>query len=116
MNIEEINERIEICKIREYGYREADKTIQADKYSKEAYKWEQLLSQLDPKLYQTKEEYRKGYSRLENSLDEIRRILSKLAYGGNADYYMEPIKQVLGIVNKSLGDEISDQMESLRSR
>lgn len=47
MNIEEIENRIKICKKKAMEYREVNKTAVANKYDNEKYKWEKLLSNLE---------------------------------------------------------------------
>ena len=48
MNREEIENRIEICERRVNTYNEVGNTKNVHKYENEKYKWEKLLSDLDP--------------------------------------------------------------------
>lgn len=65
MTEEEIEKRISICEERRRGYLEVGNTKRADKYSNEIYKWERLLSKLEPKRDEQLRDYKKGYDRLQ---------------------------------------------------
>ena len=81
MNREEIENRIEVCELREKGYREVGNSKLADKDENEKYKWEKLLSDLD--LLNERKiaellEYKKGYFNLEQKNKELQNKIDKL--------------------------------------
>lgn len=77
MNKEEIEKRIEVCEKCARDYREADNSRRADKLEEEKWKWEQLLSQLDPKREKELQGYKKGYNNLKDILDRISELIKK---------------------------------------
>lgn len=70
MNKEEIENRIEICEERANAYREVGNVKISNKYENEKYKWEKLLNQLNPKMEQELNEYRRGYYKQKEVIDK----------------------------------------------
>lgn len=70
MNEEEIEKRIEVCKNRLNGYREVGNSNRISAYEREIDKWEELLSQLNPKRDEELKEYKRGYQRLQDTIDK----------------------------------------------
>lgn len=111
MTEQEIENRILVCEMRERDYREVGNTKTADRYSNEKYKWEKLLSKLDSKRDEQLADYKKGYSRLEKTLNEIKEYINTNEIMNNEDgtfllkecYYGQ---EILQIINKSLGENL----------
>lgn len=61
MNKEEIYKRIMVCEKKERDFLEVGNTRTANRYHNEIQKWEKLLNQLNPKMEQELNEYRRGY-------------------------------------------------------
>lgn len=100
MSEEEIESRILICEMRENGYREVGNTKTADRYSKEKYKWEQLLRKLNPKKDEQLRDYKIGYNNLVQALNDIREIIQR---SKAMDFQKE--KSILQIIDKYLGSD-----------
>lgn len=102
MTEQEIESRILVCEMKESDYREVGNTKTADRYSNEKYKWEKLLDKLNPKRDEELADYKKGYSILEQALNEIKEIIiddiQKCKYGQVPKYQeiLEKIDKVLG--------------------
>lgn len=80
MNREEIEERIRVCETRAMEYREADKARIADRYDREKWKWEELLSDLDllnEKKIKELLGYKKAYYRQREIADNFVEELDK---------------------------------------
>lgn len=85
MTEEEINKRILICEERRNAYLEIGNTRIADKYSNEIYKWEKLLSKLDPKRDEQLRDYKKGYECLQQKINNAKQRLEYYLIG-NMNY------------------------------
>ena len=75
MNKEEIYKRIMVCEKKERDFLEVGNTRTANRYHNEIQKWEELLNQLNPKMEQELNEYRRSYYKLKEVIDKaIERI------------------------------------------
>lgn len=81
MNKEEIENRIEICEERANAYREVGNVKISNKYENEKYKWEKLLNQLNPKMEQELNEYRRGYYKQKEAIDKAIGYIKKAQLG-----------------------------------
>lgn len=70
MNKEEIYKRIMICEKKEREFLEVGNTRIANRYHNEIQKWEELLNQLNPKMEQELNEYRRGYYKQKEVIDK----------------------------------------------
>lgn len=59
MSEEEIRERIIVCQECLQNWLEVGKQKNADRYSKEIYKWEKLLESINPKMLTELNEYKR---------------------------------------------------------
>jgi hypothetical protein len=94
MNKAEIYKRIMICEKKERDFLEVGNTRTANRYHNEIQKWEDLLNQLNPKMEEELNEYRRGYYKQKEVIDKINLIIKGIAYGGNEDYYIEKINEI----------------------
>lgn len=70
MNKEEIYKRIMVCEKKEREFLEVGNTRTANRYHNEIQKWEELLNQLNPKMEQELNEYRRGYYKQKEVIDK----------------------------------------------
>ena len=109
MNEQEIEKRILICEIRERDYLEVGNTKTATRYSKEKYKWEKLLSKLNPKRDEELADYKKGYYNLNQVLNEIKECCKNNAIEVNTREYgnlvVTNIDDILEIIEKVSEEE-----------
>ena len=94
MTREEIYKRIMVCEKKERDFLEVGNTRTANRYHNEIQKWEDLLNQLNPKMEEELNEYRRGYYKQKEVIDKINLIIKGIAYGGNEDYYIEKINEI----------------------
>lgn len=90
MNKEEIYKRIMVCEKKERDFLEVGNTRTANRYHNEIQKWEELLNQLNPKMEQELNEYRRGYYKLKEVIDKAMEYISKefLCYDNESDEYI----------------------------
>ena len=70
MTREEIYKRIMVCEKKERDFLEVGNTRTANHYHNEIQKWEELLNQLNPKMEQELNEYRRGYYKQKKVIDK----------------------------------------------
>ena len=104
MNKEEIENRIEICEERANAYREVGNVKISNKYENEKYKWEKLLNQLNPKMEQELNEYRRGYYKQKEVIDKAIEWVRDWTYDAN-DWFEEDSKpsELLDILKEVSG-------------
>ncbi len=100
MTREEIYKRIIVCEKKARDFLEVGNTRTANRYHNEIQKWEELLNQLNPKMEQELNEYRRGYYKQKEVIDKINLIIKGLAYGGRADYYMKNFSKINELLNE----------------
>lgn len=69
MTREEIYKRIMVCEKKARDFLEVGNTRTANRYHNEIQKWEKLLNQLNPKMEQELNEYRRGYYKKKEVID-----------------------------------------------
>ena len=115
MTKEEIEKRIEHCEMMEMAHREVGNTKSANRFNNKKYKWEKLLSELNPKKDEELRTYKTGYYNLKQALIEIREYIHTNSHyystdDGNVDFVIEEEKEeifckdLLQIIDKVLGD------------
>lgn len=77
MDKEEIYKRIMVCEKKERDFLEVGNTRTANRYHNEIQKWEKLLNQLNPKMEQELNEYRRGYYKQKEVIDKAIAIYDK---------------------------------------
>lgn len=77
MTREEIYKRIMVCEKKERDFLEVGNTRTAARYHNEIQKWEELLNQLNPKMEQELNEYRKGYYKQKEVIDKAINLIVK---------------------------------------
>lgn len=85
MDKEEIYKRIMVCEKKERDFLEVGNIRTANRYHDEIQKWEELLNQLNPKMEKELNEYRMGYYKQKEVIDD----------------YKEDISNLLNIINKN---------------
>ncbi len=99
MSEKEIENRIEHCEKMADAHLEVGNTKMADKYTKEKYKWEKLLNELNPKLNEELRTYKQGYFRLLGVIDGISDFINNFqsTFDKNDDVYkdMEKLKEII---------------------
>lgn len=100
MTREEIYKRIIVCEKKARDFLEVGNTRTANRYHNEIQKWEELLNQLNPKMEQELNEYRRGYYKQKEVIDKINLIIKGLAYGGSEDYYMKNFSKINELLNE----------------
>lgn len=117
MTEQEIESRILICEMRERDYLEVGNTKTADRYKNEKYKWEKLLNKLNPKRDEQLADYKKGYGRLEQALNEIKEYIKNNSYQYSTDtkeifFTIEEEQEetfcsdILKIIDEVLGEDL----------
>lgn len=71
MDKAEIYKRIMVCEKKERDFLEVGNTRTANRYHNEIQKWEKLLNQLNPKMEQELNEYRRSYYKQKEVIDKI---------------------------------------------
>lgn len=71
MDKAEIYKRIMVCEKKEKDFLEVGNTRTANRYHNEIQKWEKLLNQLNPKMEQELNEYRRSYYKQKEVIDKI---------------------------------------------
>lgn len=75
MNKEEIYKRIMVCEKKERDFLEVGNIRTANRYHNEIQKWEELLNQLNPKMEKELNEYRRGYYKQKEVIEDIKKEL-----------------------------------------
>ena len=78
MKIEEIYKRIMVCEKKERDFLEVGNTRTANRYHNEIQKWEEILNQLNPKMEKELNEYRRGYYKQKEVIDDCKEDISNL--------------------------------------
>mgnify|MGYP004649902837 CR=1 FL=1 len=78
MNKEEIYKRIMVCEKKERDFLEVGNTRTANRYHNEIQKWEEILNQLNPKMEKELNEYRRGYYKQKEVIDDCKEDISNL--------------------------------------
>ena len=77
MTREEIYKRIMVCEKKERDFLEVGNTRTANHYHNEIQKWKELLNQLNPKMEQELNEYRRGYYKQKEVIDKAIELIEK---------------------------------------
>lgn len=77
MTREEIYKRIMVCEKKARDFLEVGNTRTANRYHNEIQKWEELLNQLNPKMEQELNEYRRGYYKQKEVIDKAINLIVK---------------------------------------
>ena len=78
MNKDQIYKRIMVCETQERDFLEVGNTRTANRYHNEIQKWEEILNQLNPKMEKELNEYRRGYYKQKEVIDDCKEDISNL--------------------------------------
>jgi C-terminal processing protease CtpA/Prc len=102
MNKEEIYKRIMVCEKKERDFLEVGNTRTANRYHNEIQKWEKLLNQLNPKMEQELNEYRRGYYKKKEVIDRAIELLESQEQDMMGNYFFDDniAEQLLDILKE----------------
>lgn len=102
MDKEEIYKRIMVCEKKERDFLEAGNTRTANRYHNEIRKWEKLLNQLNPKMEQELNEYRRGYYKQKEVIDRAMELLKSQDQDMMGNYFFDDniAEQLLDILKE----------------
>lgn len=101
MTREEIYKRIMVCEKKARDFLEVGNTRTANRYHNEIQKWKELLNQLNPKMEQELNEYRRGYYKQKEVIDKaINWTIKYQTEWCQEDEVIRDLKQLLDILNE----------------
>ena len=102
MTREEIYKRIMVCEKKARDFLEVGNTRTANRYHNEIQKWEELLNQLNPKMEQELNEYRRGYYKQKEAISRAIEFTNKNwgTWCSNHCGYMTELQNILKEVSK----------------